>query len=375
MSIPALFLDPNLATPLLVYDRAALVRAWEKFQTSGAERVLYALKACYRPPVLKTLRELGAGAEVMTEMEYDLALAAGFRAEDVLVNGLGRTPDFLSRLTREGARIVLDTWDEFETVRALGKPARLGVRLAPELPTREPYGRPSKLGLTANSAQFQAILRHCAESPELQLELLHLHAASGQTNSDLFLDLLEQLPLESFSILDLGGGWESASDVEDGELQRLAAGVKRRWPEVELWLEPGRALVNGAALVVTTVRACKTSRGRNYLVLDAPTSTLMPHKEATYRLLHPQPGTTFQADLVDGITSLTSTIKADLGFAERPQVGQRLVLGECGAYTSAMAQFWAFPPIPVSFLQTPDQLVPDLTPHDLAQARRLLLKG
>lgn len=322
----------ELPTPCLVYSEDRLQKAYR----SIPHRVLYALKACYRPCVLKSLLALGAGAEVMSPMEYELALAAGFAPRDVVVNGLGRTGEFLGRAAADGALIVVDCLQELERI---PEGARLGVRIKLDVPG--PYGRPSKLGLTPEEA-----------APLLaRAELLHAHVASQESDGELFRFVARELrKLSPTARIDVGGGWEVFPEVDD-----------------EVWVEPGRYLVNHAGLVVASVISVK---GR-YAVLDASTSTLMPHKEATYRVIHPEAGET-EVILVDGITSLTSVI-ASAGLSAVPRPGDKILMENCGAYTSALAQFWAFPPMPVAFLRVGGELEWDLTPETLAACRRLLL--
>ncbi len=97
----------------------------------------------------------------------------------------------------------------------------------------------------------------------------------------------------------------------------------------------------------------------------------MPHKEASYRVVEPEEGEV-EVTLVDGITSLTSVI-GRARLARMPRSGDRLILAECGAYTSALAQFWAYPPMPILFEDESGALVWDLSPQTLRDCRRLLL--
>ncbi len=354
-------------TPELIYSRPDLDRAVAAFQAARPHRLYFALKACYRPPVLRHLAQLGLGAEVMSELESWLAQRAGF--EELICNGLGRSPEFLSWAARgEGRRLVIDSALEAAEVRG----RRVGLRLSLELSQDEGYQQISKLGLVPDSVEF----RTAREAVEV--EFLHLHLASQKREASLFVSLMGQLEtlvpqFPRLKAIDFGGGWETAQDLIEGELERFGRLFRERFPSLELWLEPGRGLVNGAGYVVTTVIGRKHSRGRNFIILDAPTNTLMPHKEATYRLLHPEPGERYRADLVDGITSLTSTIKHGVGFARPPEVGERLVLGNCGAYTSSMSQFWAHRPVRIRYFDG-ERFLPDLGMEEMRRLEEALFR-
>lgn len=331
-------------TPLLVYVESDLQKP-----IPPEIRCHYALKSCYRPSVLQALRRLGHGVEVMSELEWQLARAAGWSGEDIIVNGLGRSPEFLRQVCADGNWVVVDSLADLERIPR--EYPRLGVRL------KDPYyTRDSKLGLTG--ADRERVL-------ERRPPLFHVHIASQERDARVYLQALELIP-DQAEIVDLGGGFDSELPAEF--FPELLAGFRARFGDRPLWIEPGRYLVNSAGYLLTTVLAQKDG----YLVVDAGTNTMMPHKEASYRLLHPAPGP-LRYTLVDGITSLSSVLLRDCGFAEPPRVGDRLLLGNCGAYTSAMAQFWAFPPIPVAFLNRAGELQWDLSPEQLRECRRLYL--
>ncbi|MBI3927692.1 MAG: hypothetical protein HY319_19285 [Armatimonadetes bacterium] len=383
-----ILLDPSRQTPLLVYAEEDLVRnAQGLFQGIretffGALSVHFALKSCYRLPVLRSLHALGAGVEVMSLNEYRLARAIGFSGPEILVNGLGRPEVLLEEACSDANRIILDCLEDLRHLH--GRP-RVGLRLKVDLSDypHKPYARESKLGLRWDSPELRAVLDRCAD---LELDLLHVHLASEETDAGLFVHALERLceyrgHLErqgvSIRSLDLGGGIGSLEEAEARALfSTIGAAFTRCFPEGELLLEPGRYLVNSAGYVAATVTAVKRDGERAYVATDAGTNTLMPHREASYRLCHP-PSTPGQdgspVALVDGITSLSSTVIPELRLDRLPSPGDRIILGHCGAYTTAMSQFWAFDPIPVAFFTREGELVNDLSRDQIEGARRLLL--
>jgi diaminopimelate decarboxylase len=292
-----------------------------------------------------------------------LARAAGF--EEIVVNGLGRSSEFLRRVASDGCPIVLDSLQELERLQSCFSGAtRLGLRVKLESPG--PYGGPGKLGLSGD--QLEEALQRCRP------QFLHLHLASQERSAEPYcraLRQLRELPLPPIQAVDLGGGFESLEDPAH-LFTAIADCFQELFPDSQLWIEPGRYLVNRAGFVVTQVVTVKESEGRIYAVVDAGTNTLMPHREATYRCLYPPPGEV-SVCLVDGITSLSSVILPEVRLPNRPQPGDRILLGNCGAYTAAMSQFWAFLPLPVAFLNLQGEIQEDLTLERLEECRRLLL--
>ena len=240
------------------------------------------------------------------------------------------------------------------------------------------------------SQEFTAVLEQCATHPLLNLELLHVHAASNETDAELFLHLLDELagslrriestyPELRIQSIDLGGGF-AAFDVDDLSVARdLFGRIARHFNTLfgnrELIIEPGRYLIDSAAFVLARVQAVKQDADCCYMVTDASTNTLMPFKEATYRLVHPKPDPDgrYRVAVVDGITSLTSIVIPEVRLQGLLAVGERVLLANCGAYTSALSKFWVYDPLPVAFLYRSGRLEIDLHPDRIREARRLML--
>jgi diaminopimelate decarboxylase len=395
--------DRSLSPPLLVYCEEIIFQLLDaigyagRSVSAGRASVYFAVKSCYRPAVLRCLAALGVGAEVMSWNEFQLARTAGFPDSRILCNGLGRSPELLDAAYRAGARIVIDSLTDLQRVeelldKGLG-PARLGLRLKPDMsafPGTAYASDRHKLGLREGSQEFAAVLERCTSNPLLRLDLLHVHAASNQTDAELFVHLLDELagslrriestyPAIRIQSVDLGGGF-AAFDVENLSAARdlfgrIARHFNQLFGDRELIIEPGRYLIDSAAFVLATVQAVKQDAGRCYMVTDASTNTLMPFKEATYRLVHPQPDPEgrHRVAVVDGITSLTSIVIPEVRLQHLPAVGERVLLANCGAYTSALSKFWVYDPLPVAFLDRSGRMEIDLHLDQIREARRLIL--
>lgn len=396
-----ILVDSDLPTPLLVYAEEPLRAARQCLESSlalgrgGPVSVYFAVKSCYRLPVLRSLCQAALGAEVMSATELSLARAAGFSGERILANGLGRSASFTRQLTRERARLVLDSETDLASLCAALDPAaaplRVGVRVAVDVSgfRDSPYAERTKLGLRPGSAQLARIVERCAAHPALSLDLLHAHVASNTRDPGIYLhamDAVDAVRREvaqrwhvSIAAVSLGGGFSAIRFAEAAQplpwLVQIGRGFAERFGDIELIVEPGRALVDASALVVATVTALKEDGERTYIVTDAGTNTLMPFKEAAYALIEPPsgPGGRFLVSVVDGITSTTSVVIRSTFVDELPAPGTRIVLANCGAYTSALSQFWAYDPMPVGFYDANQQLHMDLSADTLRTARRLLL--
>lgn len=395
-----LWLDPAIKTPLLVYCEREILGALNRLRDSILEHfrgrlgVHFAVKSCYRLPVLRSLGRAGCGVEVMSTNEYRLAKAAGFAGSQIVCNGLGRSAELLGAACADGARIIVDGLNDLETLlsRLTGasEKVRTGLRIKPDLSgfPNSPYGSGGrKLGIRPGSPEFQTILEICRSHPAVKLDLLHVHAASEERSGRIFCHLLSEVARVADALhatwgvqitsVDLGGGFAAAAAPVQPEIfaDIGATFAKLFGDRVELLLEPGRYLVDSAAYVLATVTAIKPDGDLFYLVTDAGTNTLMPFSESSYALLRPRGGDQgpFRVSVVDGITSLRSVVIHETRLKTLPQPGDRILLANCGAYTSALASFWVYDPISIAFLSQSGDLSVDLSPQQISQARSLLL--
>ena len=112
-SIRNLLVNSDLNTPHLVYVEDQLKRNLEILR-AGFDKAqhYFAVKSCYALPVLQFFASAGVGAEVMSELEYNICQKAGFSSEKILLNGLGRGELFLERAVDDGALIIVDSQED-----------------------------------------------------------------------------------------------------------------------------------------------------------------------------------------------------------------------------------------------------------------------
>jgi diaminopimelate decarboxylase len=141
---PSLQIAKDLAAkaspPFYVLNGDAIRSTTEDFRDSFARifphglSLHYSFKTNSDPRVLKTLREAGMGAEVSTGQELALALQLGFRAQDVLFDGPGKTGQEIPLLLDQQVALHVDSLDELyfvlDMARVQRRKPRIGLRLA-----------------------------------------------------------------------------------------------------------------------------------------------------------------------------------------------------------------------------------------------------
>lgn len=294
-------------TPCFVYSRAALVHSFESFDRPFGNRphlVCYAAKANSSLAILDLFARLGSGFDIVSGGELERVIAAGGDPGKVVFSGVGKRSDEIELALEKGI-LCFNVESESELHRISGiaagrkQTARISLRVNPDVdPKTHPYIstglKQSKFGVPFEDAL--RLYRDARGLPGIEITGVDYHIGSQITEIAPFLDALDKLlglvaRLESEGIrlhhLDLGGGlgirYHEESPPEPATylaavLQRLAGR-----PEAIL-LEPGRALVGNAGLLLTRVEYLKHGAERNFAIVDAAMNDLM--RPALYDAFH-----------------------------------------------------------------------------------------
>lgn len=255
-----------VGTPFYCYSTATLRRHFEVVRDAFAgldALVCFALKANSNLAVVRTLGELGAGADVVSEGELRRALAAGIPAERIVFSGVGKTRRELEFAVDTGIlQINVESEPELEALnevaRARGKRVRIAVRVNPDVDanTHEKIttGRKeNKFGIEWTRAH--AVIRRASAMPGIEVTGVAVHIGSQLTDiapfRDAFLrvrDLVVMLRTDGVALtrIDLGGGLGIPyADETPPSPAQYAAVVRETLGDLglKMVLEPGRLLV------------------------------------------------------------------------------------------------------------------------------------
>ncbi len=357
----------RLGTPLLVYSSARL-RDNIKEVIAGASacpypiRIHFALKACYLVGVVSLVREAGLNVEVMSEFEYLLARRIGFSPDQVVVNGPAKRREFLERAVADGVALInVESLSEIAFLDALGqrlgRAIDVGFRINPLLSRRlrGPFAPPgSKFGFDVPSGEATAAGKRIMRSRSLSLRAVHCHSYTRQYVPDAhrahvaavvnFVRRVEADLGVRVPVLDFGGGFGSRYLMEahghtfGSFMAKMSDPLAALRGDREILIEPGRYLVNDAAVCLTSILACKRNGGRRWALVDAGRNFLPPRENAEYVVIPAElrPGRTHYH--VGDFLCMPSE-PVPLSFVGGPiEPGDLLAIFNSGAYTLSMAQ-------------------------------------
>jgi diaminopimelate decarboxylase len=354
----------HYGTPCYVYSRAAIAAAYGEFERALAGRhalVAYSVKANSNLGVLALLASLGAGFDVVSGGELARVLAAGGDARRLLFSGVGKSEEEIARALGAGILCLnLESEGELQRVAAvaarLGKRAPVAFRVNPDVDARtHPYIstglRHSKFGIAYEDAE--RLYREAARLPQIAVVGVGCHIGSLMASTGPFVDAAARIlvlaqRLERTGIrlahIDLGGGfgirYRDETPASIGEFIDGALGVLAGRSET-LIVDPGRAIVGNAGVLLTRVQYVKRGAEKNFLVVDAGMNDLI--RPALYGAWHDvlpvrEAGAHAAAALHDVVGPVCES--ADFLAKERAlaaREGDLLAVMSAGAYAMAMS--------------------------------------
>ncbi|MBS3965165.1 MAG: carboxynorspermidine decarboxylase [Methylomonas sp.] len=330
-----------VSTPAFAIDRPRILANTQPLaalrQASGC-RVLYSIKALPLIDVLTWLKPVVDGFSVSSWFEARLAseVASGQASIHLTTPGL-RDHEFAD-ISQRCSHISFNSLPQFQRLHGRGHGFSPGLRINPKLSFADdarydPCRLHSKLGIAIDTLTGRL--------PE-GVEGLHFHTVFARSDfAPLQHTLAALTPLlarnPQLKWLNVGGGYLYHAIADQQALIDSIADIKRRHA-LEIYLEPGNAVVNDAACLLTSVIDRFVSDGQTVLVLD---TSINHHPEVfEYQrkppLLEENPQGRHEA-LLAGSTCLAGDLFGNYRFDTLPAVGDRLTFTNVGAYTLVKA--------------------------------------
>ncbi len=291
-------LAQTYGTPLYVYSRATLERHWHAFDAALEGRdhlVCYAVKANSNLAVLNVLARLGSGFDIVSGGELQRVLRAGGDPARIVFSGVGKLAQEMELALESNIRCFnVESEQELEQLNQIaGKKqciARVSFRINPDVDAKtHPYIstglKENKFGI--NFVDAERIYLKAKQMPHIDVIGIDCHIGSQLTELSPFVDALERLLFLLQSLkqkgieirhLDLGGGLGIRYKDETPPLpEEWSSALRDQLNDFEgtVVIEPGRAIVGNAGILVSQVNYIKHSDDKNFAVVDAAMNDLI----------------------------------------------------------------------------------------------------
>jgi diaminopimelate decarboxylase len=285
-------------SPCYIYSKNTLIKHWQAFDSAFGKHqhlICYAVKANSNLAIINILARLGSGFDIVSLGELDRVLKAGADPKKIVFSGVGKREDEILAALKIGIRCFnIEVSAELDRINLLAGQlsviANVSFRVNPDVDAKtHPYIstglKDNKFGIDINLALDE--YRRAAKMANINVVGIDCHIGSQLTEIQPFLDALDRvltladtLKAEGIHLhhLDLGGGlgirYKNENPTEPAEyIQALLARLKDY--DYEILLEPGRAIVGNAGILVTQVEYLKITDSKNFAIVDAAMNDLI----------------------------------------------------------------------------------------------------
>ncbi|WP_246140902.1 diaminopimelate decarboxylase [Bacillus marasmi] len=364
-------LEHQFGSSFYLFNTEQLRMNYHKIESAFKSRysnfiIGYSYKTNYLPYLCKVLSKLGAYAEVVSRLEYDLALKIGENPKRIIFNGPLKSRDDIFYAIDNGSLLNLDSLYEIKFVEEYAKqyPKRdikIGLRLNFDIsengvsPLQEGYPI-SRFGICVESGTLHQAITELSAYKNIKIVGLHGHFSTKKRNIEAYQKITETLCKigkryieESLEYIDIGGGiygevpksfnlnTPSFDDYATVVCEIMNREFAHWTNKPALILEPGISMVANTFQFVAKVIETKTIRGQNFVLVDGSVHNIKPtmHKNnLPMRITSQYPSSTKATVFhVVGYTCMEKDYLAHEVVAELPQINDFLIFDNVGAYT------------------------------------------
>ena len=290
--LPVKQLAEEFGTPLYIYSRATLERHWHAFDSALGDHphlICYAVKANSNIGILNIMAKLGSGFDIVSQGELERVLAAGGEASKVVFSGVAKSRAEIMRALEVDIRCfnvesIAELHHLNQIAGEMGKIAPISLRVNPDVDAHtHPYIstglKENKFGVSVDEAR--EVYKLAATLPHVKITGMDCHIGSQLTELQPFLDatdrlirLIEQLQEDGITLkhLDLGGGlgvtYTDETPPHPSDYAAALLNKLKGYENLEIILEPGRAIAANAGILVAKVQYLKSNESRNFAITD-----------------------------------------------------------------------------------------------------------
>ncbi len=373
------FCDKKISSPAFIIDEQCIrnnLRSVSELRAESGCKVLYSMKALPLQSVLQLAKSCVDGIAVSSLFEARLAKEIMADQGSIHLTTPGIRADEMSELSRLCSHISFNSLGQMHRMTSVAEGYSSGLRLNPKLsfltdPRFDPCRLHSKLGVDIHLFDQKTL-------PE-QIEGLHIHTVFSCRDFSPLLTTVEKVNTvllknsRSIKWLNLGGGYLFSSIENRKPFIDMVRRLKQQF-ELDVYIEPGKAIVGQAGYLMSTVVDRFISDNKTIAILD----TSVNHNPEVFeyqrppRLLQQQEGG--YSVILAGSTCLAGDIFGEYSLRQLPEIGDRLVFKDLGAYSLIKANRFNGYNFPAIYSMNKQQLT-RLKHYDYQDYRRQWITG
>ena len=295
----------KFGTPIYCYSYKQLKENISNFKNNFAAfspLICFAVKSNTNLNLIKEIKKLGLGADVVSKGELMLALKAGIDPKKIVFSGVGKTSSEISyAIDKKILLINAESKSEVIEIEKIAKNKKkivnIGLRLNPNTDAKtlsqiSTGKKENKFGI--DEKIFFELIKYSKLSKNIKLKCLSVHIGSQILNYkpyEKMLKVIDKILKKSnhkFDFIDLGGGmgipYEKNNKKLDYKRYNIAIKKYLKNHKSKIIFEPGRSIVGNTGFLISKIIYIKESDKKDFVILDAAMNDLM--RPALYGAIH-----------------------------------------------------------------------------------------
>ena len=370
--VSLLKITSKIETPFYIYSQKKIKDAYKKIKKDINAEVFYAIKANSNQAIISILKNLGAGADVVSLGELKRALTAGISANKIIFEGVGKSEKDLKFAIKKGIRqINIESINELELIDSISKSlnikTNIGIRINPDVDAQTldkiSTGRKTdKFGVTYS--QLPKVFKILKNIDNIKLCGISCHIGSQihdiKIFEKVFIKIKEAIKMFSnndlkINSLDLGGGFGVTYNKEKTlNLSKISRLIDKYFggKNFKISIEPGRYLVANSGILITKIITSKKNGSIDYLITDAGMQTFL--RPSLYKSFHKiesfsKNKKNKKYTIAGPICESSDILSKDIKLPEQ-QIGNYIAICDTGAYGFVMASHYNSHSLPAEIL-------------------------
>jgi diaminopimelate decarboxylase len=369
-------IEHSYGSPFYLFDEDAFVKNYDDIEKAFSSRykrfiLAYSYKTNYIPHLCRIVKLKGGYAEVVSRLEYDLALKIGQEPMRIIFNGPVKHYEDIELALKNQSVVNLDSWYEVDYVTEYAKRhpdekvkvgLRINISLSDESGSSHIQERLSvgRFGFDPDADNIEKVVSSLRSNANVVINGLHGHTSTSDRSvwcykiiTETLCNIASKHIPDTVEYINIGGGifgyippemrWTDTPSFDDYatavcDVLRKSAWVKER--ELYLVLEPGVAMAANILSFVTKAASVKNIRGRIFVVVDGSAFNTKPtfHKiNHPYEVIKEAATEEYETYSVVGSTCMEKDYLLTEVSGTRVEVGDYVKINNVGAYTVVLS--------------------------------------
>ena len=365
----------KFATPIYCYSYNRLEKniiSFKKNFKSFNPLICFSVKSNSNVNLLREIRKLGCGADVVSMGELMKALKAGVNSKKIVFSGVGKTPSELNYAIRKNILLInTESKSEIKEIEKIaknkGKIVNVGIRLNPNTDAKtlnqiSTGKKENKFGLTEKT--FFELAKYVKNSKYMNLKCLSVHIGSQIVNNQPYektlriIDKIIKKTNHKFEFIDLGGGIGISynNKIKKFNYKKYSNAINKfiKTHNSKIIFEPGRSIIGNAGLLISKIIYIKQTNNKDFIILDAAMNDLI--RPALYGAKHQiipaikRSGISKKTyEFVGPICETTDSFLSVKNF-QKLKEKELIIICDVGAYGSSLSSNYNVRPKPTEVL-------------------------